>query len=83
MGYSQVVSHVPHIAIKDIWVKKDCLGKRGKWSNPFCYSLRALQPLLFKMDGNVVLEVWYPSKDADLAAGGECPTGYGTKYAMG
>ena len=26
---------------------------------------------------------WYPSKDADLAAGGECPPGYGTKYASG
>jgi hypothetical protein len=31
VGYSKVISYVPHPAVKDILAQQDCLGTRGKW----------------------------------------------------
>ena len=31
IGYSKVIGHVPHAAVKDILSQQDCLGIRGTW----------------------------------------------------
>jgi hypothetical protein len=35
VGYSKIVGYVPHLAVKDILDKQNCLGIRGKWVSKF------------------------------------------------